>query len=137
MSVSAQCCCSSSKFFPFFLQIFLLAGISLYLFLFLLQHLPSTDSPAGQVFLVYTLRPTLAEMPFIARFLALAVLASAPLASAHGMIVSASGDLGGKGIGLGVSSATSNNQQDVTIFGNGFGTTGVRIRLRGIEDPRH
>jgi hypothetical protein len=62
----------------------------------------------------------------LARLVNLAVLIGVPLASAHGMIVAASGDAGGNGIGLGVSSPTSNNLQEVTQFeGNGFGTIGV------------
>jgi hypothetical protein len=59
-------------------------------------------------------------MHSIARLLALAIPLGAPLASAHGMIVAASGDAGGNGTDLGVSSPTSNDQQEVTQFnGNG------------------
>ena len=62
----------------------------------------------------------------ITRLFTLTVLAGVPLASAHGLIVGASGDAGGAGIGLGASSATTDNQQDVTIFGgNDYGTVGV------------
>ncbi|MCJ1438723.1 hypothetical protein MMC27_008113 [Xylographa pallens] len=61
----------------------------------------------------------------ITRLLTLAVLAGVPLVSAHGLIVAASGDAGGAGIGLGAESATTDNQQDVTIFGgNDYGTVG-------------
>ncbi|MCJ1396315.1 hypothetical protein MMC18_009204 [Xylographa bjoerkii] len=61
----------------------------------------------------------------ITKLLTLAVLAGVPLASAHGLIVAASGDAGGSGIGLGAESATTDNQQDVTIFGgNDYGTVG-------------
>jgi hypothetical protein len=61
-----------------------------------------------------------------ARLLALAVLLGAPLASAHGVTVAASGDAGGNRIGLGISSPTSNDLQEVTQFNsNGFGTVGV------------
>jgi hypothetical protein len=60
-----------------------------------------------------------------ARLITLAVFIGVPLASAHGMIVAASGDAGGKGIGLGVSSATSDDKGDVTVFSGGFGTTEV------------
>ena len=61
-----------------------------------------------------------------AKLITLAVLVGVPLASAHGMIVAASGDAGGNGIGLGVSSPTSDSLRDVTRFkGNGFGTTEV------------
>src|SRR2546423_11462435 len=56
----------------------------------------------------------LADMYSVARLLDLTVLLGAPLASAHGMIVIAFGDDGGNGIGLGVSSPTSNGQQVVT-----------------------
>lgn len=60
------------------------------------------------------------------QYLALVALASAPLVAAHGLIVAASGDAGGAAIGLGVTSATSDNQQEVTQFGGGgFGTVGV------------
>ena len=63
----------------------------------------------------------------VTQLFTLAVLAGVPLTSAHGLIVAASGDAGGAGIGLGASSATTDNQQDVTIFGgNDFGTVGVR-----------
>jgi hypothetical protein len=56
----------------------------------------------------------------------LAVLVGVPLASAHGMITAVSGNAGGKGIGLGVSSASSDDLGDVTVFkGDGFGSTGV------------
>jgi hypothetical protein len=42
------------------------------------------------------------------------------------MIVAASGDAGSNGIGLGVSSPTLNNLQEVAQFnGNGFGTVGI------------
>ncbi|MCJ1381733.1 hypothetical protein MMC17_004844 [Xylographa soralifera] len=61
----------------------------------------------------------------ITRLLTLAVLAGVPLISAHGLIVAAAGDAGGAGIGLGAESATTDNQQDVTIFGgNDYGTVG-------------
>ena len=49
----------------------------------------------------------------IAKLLTLAVL-SAPLASTHGVLVAIFGDPGGNGTGLGVSSVTSNDQQEVT-----------------------
>jgi len=80
--------------------------------------------------LVRSLLPTLVNFPLadtysFARLLALAVLLGAPLASAHGMIVAASGDAGGNGIGLGVSSPSSNDQQVTHFNGNGFGTVGV------------
>ena len=66
-------------------------------------------------------------MFFVTRLLTLAILAGVPLASAHGLIVAASGDAGGAGTGLGAESATTDNQQDVTIFGgNDYGTVGVR-----------
>lgn len=75
--------------------------------------------------LVRSLLPTLVNFPLadmysFARLLALAVLLGVPLAFAHGMIAAASGDAGGNRIGLGVSSSTSNDQQEVTQFnGNG------------------
>jgi hypothetical protein len=40
------------------------------------------------------------------------------LASAHCLITAASGDLGGKGTGLGVLTAKDNSQADVTVFNN-------------------
>src|SRR5947209_7791303 len=48
----------------------------------------------------------LPDMYSVARLLSLAVLLGALLASAHGMIVTAFGDDGDNGIGLGVSSPT-------------------------------
>lgn len=62
---------------------------------------------------------------FTSQILAIGLLIAAPLTSAHGMITAASGDLGGKGIGLGVTAATSNSQNDVTVFKSGtFGAAG-------------
>lgn len=60
---------------------------------------------------------------------ALALLASAPLASAHFKIINATGDMGGNASALGVK-AMDNSQDDVTRFkrkddkssGNLFGT---------------
>jgi hypothetical protein len=63
-------------------------------------------------------------------FLALSLLITAPLISAHGLVASAVGDLGGKGQGLGVVSGGVNSQADVTVFNgkSAFGETqGVRI----------
>lgn len=55
---------------------------------------------------------------------ALALLALSPLVSAHGKITSATGDLGGKGQGLGVVAGQDQSQADVTVFQNGvFGST--------------
>jgi hypothetical protein len=50
----------------------------------------------------------------IPKLLTLVVLLSAPLASTHGVLVAIFGDPGGNGTGLGVSSVTSNDQQEVT-----------------------
>ncbi|MCJ1281129.1 hypothetical protein MMC26_000447 [Xylographa opegraphella] len=61
----------------------------------------------------------------VTKLLTLVVLAGVPMIFAHGLIVAASGDAGGAGIGLGAESATTDNQQDVTIFGgNDYGTVG-------------
>lgn len=63
---------------------------------------------------------------FTSPILAFGVLAMVPLASSHGLISAASGELGGKGIGLGVDTAGINNQGDVTVFKTGvFGVTGA------------
>jgi hypothetical protein len=63
---------------------------------------------------------------FTSHLLAFGLLAVAPLASAHCLISAASGDSGGKGIGLGVDTAEINNQGDVTVFKTGvFGSTGA------------
>jgi hypothetical protein len=67
---------------------------------------------------------------YTSHFVALGLLIAAPLVSAHGLIASATGDLGGNGTGLGVVSGGVNSQADVTIFkatAGAFGeTTGVR-----------
>ena len=82
--------------------------------------------PLARFLLPTSVDSHLADMYFIARLLALAILLGAPFASAHGMIVAASGDVAGDGIGLCISSQTSNDQQEATQFnGNGFGTVGV------------
>ncbi|KAF8847993.1 hypothetical protein BDZ45DRAFT_754299 [Acephala macrosclerotiorum] len=49
------------------------------------------------------------------------------LASAHCLISTASGDLGGNGTGLGVAASGINNQGDVTVFkaATGFGAAGA------------
>jgi hypothetical protein len=61
---------------------------------------------------------------------ALALL-TAPLVSAHGLIASATGDLGGKGQGLGVVAGGVNQQSDVTTFKQGnFGSTQA-VSFRG------
>jgi hypothetical protein len=66
-------------------------------------------------------------------FLTLGLLIAAPLVSAHGLISTATGNLGGNGTGLGVVSGGVNSQADVTIFSakaGAFGeTTGVRIPI--------
>jgi hypothetical protein len=105
------------------------------LFFIIVIHLFSSLSFNAAISKIYLLArcllPTLVNFPLadmfsFARLLALAILLGSPLASAHGMIVAASGDAGGNGIGLGVSSPTSNDQQEVRQFnGNGFGTVGV------------
>jgi len=51
-------------------------------------------------------------------------LIAAPLASAHGLISTATGDLGGNGTGLGVVSGGVNSQADVTIFSAKAGAFG-------------
>jgi hypothetical protein len=60
------------------------------------SSVPSTSS----VFHCYSINFPLADMYSIARLLALAILLRTPPASAHGMIIAASGDAGGNGIGL-------------------------------------
>jgi hypothetical protein len=73
-------------------------------------------------------------------FLVLSWLVAAPLVATHGLIASATGDLGGNGTGLGVVSGGINSQADVTIFkanAGAFGeTTGVShtIILSSQED---
>ena len=63
---------------------------------------------------------------YTSQMLAFGLVIAVPLVSAHGFITAAVGDLGGKGIGLGVTAATDNNQQDVTVFKTGvFGATGA------------
>jgi hypothetical protein len=56
--------------------------------------------------------------------------------SAHCLITTATGDLGGNGTGLGVLSANDNVQNDVTVFkstAGAFGATGaVRLVLHSI-----
>lgn len=70
-------------------------------------------------------------------FLALGLFIAAPLVSAHGLIASATGDLGGNGTGLGVVSGGVNSLADVTIFkasAGAFGeTTGVRYPVLFLE----
>jgi hypothetical protein len=67
---------------------------------------------------------------YTSQILALGLLIAAPLISAHGLIASTTGDLGGIGTGLGVVSGGVNSEADVTIFkatAGAFGeTTGVR-----------
>ena len=63
---------------------------------------------------------------FTSQLIALGLLVAASLVSAHGKIASATGDLGGKGAGLGIlaGAANLNSQGDVTIFqGGAFGKT--------------
>jgi len=87
----------------------------------LLFHLSSLSFNTAIVkiyLLVRSLLSTLVTFPVtnmysIAKLLTLAVL-SAPLASTHGVLVAIFGDPGGNGTGLGVSSVTSNDQQEVT-----------------------
>lgn len=60
--------------------------------------------------------------------LAAVVLAAIPLASAHGLIASVTGDLGGKGSGFGVAAGGNQNLGDVTVFrasAGAFGATGA------------
>lgn len=54
-------------------------------------------------------------------------LLAAPLISAHGLISSAKGNVGGTSIGLGVKTAEDNTLNDVTVFSSatGFGKTGA------------
>ena len=60
--------------------------------------------------------------------LAAVLLLAVPLVSAHGLISSLTGDLGGKVSGFGVAASGINNLGDVTIFWQNacaFGATGV------------
>lgn len=60
--------------------------------------------------------------------LAVVLLLAVPLVSAHGLISSVTGDLGGKGSGFGVAANGINNLGDVTVFrqnAGAFGATGV------------
>jgi hypothetical protein len=62
--------------------------------------------------------------------LAAVLLLAVPLVSAHGLISSVTGDLGGKGSGFGVAANGINYLGDVTVFrGNtgAFGATGLRV----------
>lgn len=61
-------------------------------------------------------------------FLAVALLAVIPLVSAHGLIASVTGNLGGKGSGFGVAAGGDQNLGDVTVFrasAGAFGATGA------------
>jgi hypothetical protein len=62
-------------------------------------------------------------------FLVLGLLIAAPLVSAHGLIASAVGDLGGKEQEPGVVSGGVNSQADVTAF-NGKSTFGETQGVR-------
>jgi hypothetical protein len=105
-------------------------------FLPLLFHLSSSLSFNTAIVKIYllvrSLLSTLVTFPLtnmysIAKLLTLAVL-SAPLTSTHDVLVATFGDPGGNGTGLGVSSVTSNDQQEVTQlwqwFWNGWRMVG-------------
>lgn len=110
-------------------------------FLPLLFHLSSLSFNTAIVktyLLVRSLPPTLVNFPLadmysFARLLDLAVLLGTPLASAHGMIVAASGDAGGNGIGLGISPPTSNDQQEVTQFNGNCRTPPLPRRYQSLK----
>lgn len=115
--------------YPFFINTFL--GI-----IFDNSHLrpcrlfPKKSSSAGQVLSVQYFDPFKMHC---SHFLVLGFFFAAPLVSAHGLIASATGDLGGNGTGLGVVSGGVNSEADVTIFkanAGAFGeTTGVRYPI--------
>jgi hypothetical protein len=61
-------------------------------------------------------------------FFASVILTASPLVSAHGLIASVTGNLGGKGSRLSVAASGDQNLGDVTVFKAGaeaFGATGA------------
>jgi hypothetical protein len=69
-------------------------------------------------------------------FLAAILLVATPLVSAHGLIASVTGNLGGKGSGFGVAAGGDQNLGDVTVFrssAGAFGATAVSSLIPAIH----
>jgi hypothetical protein len=69
----------------------------------------------------------------LSQIISAVILAATPLVSAHGLISSVTGNLGGKGFGFGVTAGGENNLGDMTVFrsnAGAFGATAVSTSLR-------
>ncbi len=74
------------------------------------------------------------------QILAALLLAATPFVSAHGLISSVTGDLGGNGTGFGVAANGAQNEADVTIFrssAGAFGATAVSHPMIHLSFPHY